>query len=121
MKQCERCGTINWVELHHVVFKSSASYMANIQINFKYLCNVCHRGNKGPHLNREVDIIFKTELQTKLFTLFSEDYYSEKQIRIMLETTESEVNKITKVLTRYKEGYKKEDIVRRLMGGELYG
>lgn len=120
MKYCERCGTVHGLELHHIIFRSKAPYMSNIKINFKDLCYKCHRGNNGPHLNRGYDIKYKTELQTKLFTFFSQDYYSEKEIRVMLEATESEAKKITKVLTKYKEGYKREDVVRRLMGGELY-
>lgn len=120
MEYCEECGR-NIVELHHIIFKSQASYLANIKINFKYLCEEHHRGNKGPHRNKEKDLEYKFELQKKLFELFDRDYYSEKEIKELLETTPSEAAKITKKLRVYKEGYERVDIICRLMGGRLYG
>ncbi|WP_242971107.1 HNH endonuclease [Clostridium botulinum] len=51
MKYCEECGK-NVVELHHIIFRSQASYIANININFKYICPNCHRGDNGPHMNK---------------------------------------------------------------------
>ena len=119
-KCCEHCNK-NIVELHHIVFRSQAPYMANIKINFKYLCPEDHRGNDGPHMNRKTDFKYKYELQTKLFRFFSKQYYAEKEIRDLLETTSSEAGKIVKKLKLYKEGYERVDIVCRLMGGRIYG
>ena len=120
MNYCEECGR-NTVELHHIIFKSQAPYMANIKANFKYLCPECHRGNKGPHMNREKSLEYKLKLQKKLFEIFNQQYYSEKNIQQKLETSSSEVKKITKKLKLYKEGYERVDIIQRLMGGCIYG
>jgi len=119
MKYCEVCGR-NQVELHHIVFRSQASYMANIKVNFKYLCAEHHRGNEGPHSNRKIDFEYKYQLQKKLFELFEKDYYKENEIKELLETTASEAKKITKKLKVYKEGYERLDIICRLMGGRIY-
>lgn len=118
-KCCEVCNR-NITELHHIVFRSQAPYMANIKINFKYLCPEDHRGNNGPHMNREIDFKYKYELQTRLFELFSNPYYTEKEIKEKLETTASIARKITKKLKLYKKGYERVDLVARLMGGRIY-
>lgn len=94
--------------------------MANIKINFKYLCPTDHRGDNGPHMDRDTDFNYKYELQTKLFELFSNPYYTEKEIKEKLETTASIARKITKKLKLYKEGYERLDLVARLMGGRIY-
>lgn len=116
---CEECSK-NVTELHHIVFRSQAPYMANIKINFKYLCPEHHRGNDSPHMNREIDFKYKYELQKKLFELFNKAFYTEKEIKDLLETTTTEVRKIVKRLPLHKEGYERVDIVARLMGGRLY-
>lgn len=72
---CSVCNR-NITELHHIVYRSQAPYMANIKINFKYLCPEHHRGNDSPHMSKEVDFKYKYELQTKLFVLFSKPYYT---------------------------------------------
>lgn len=118
-RYCEECGS-SITELHHTIFKSQASYMANIKINFMYLCPEHHRGNNSPHGDRKVNIKYKLELQKKLFELFDKDYFTEKEIKEKLETTSSEARKITKKLKLYKEGYERVELITRLMGGMLY-
>lgn len=118
-KCCERCNR-TVTELHHIVYRSQALYMANIKLNFMYLCPEHHRGNESPHMDKEIDFKYKYEMQEKLFQLFDKKYFTEKEIKELLETTSTEVKKITKKLPLYKEGYERLDIVIRLMGGRLY-
>lgn len=120
MEMCKVCDK-NQVELHHIIFRSQAPYMANIKINHMYLCGDHHRtGKDSPHMNKEKDFEYKYELQKKLFELFNKDYYTEKEIKQKLETTSSEVSKIVKKLRIYKEGYERLDLISRLMGGRIY-
>lgn len=119
-KCCEACGSPYYVEKHHIVFRSKAPYMANIKVNIKNLCYLCHRGNNSPHASRKIDDKYKFELQTKLFTLFKKSYYSEEEIRDILETNDIEVRKIVKILKSSSEGYERLSLIRRLMGNELY-
>lgn len=124
-KYCEECLKNDiWkpAELHHIILKSKAKYMSNIKINFKYLCPEHHRlGKNSPHMNREVDLRYKLQLQKDMFSLFEDkEYWTEREIRDKLQTTNSEAKKITKKLLLHKEGYKALDIVIRLMGGMLY-
>lgn len=120
-KVCDSCGSNHNIELHHIIFRSHASYMSNIKINFKYLCGECHRGSNGPHRNRDVDIKYKLELQKRIFELFEDkEYYTQKQIKDKLDCSSNEMNKIVKKLLLHKEGYNKLDIIIRLMGNRLY-
>jgi hypothetical protein len=56
MKYCKICGRP--AEEHHIVFRSKAHYMVNVDLNIKHLCKEHHKGNGGPHLNRKVDLTF---------------------------------------------------------------
>ena len=118
-KCCEVCGRSN-SEAHHIVFRSEAPWMKNISINKIYLCNEHHRGDESPHKSKKVDLQYKRELQAKLKKMFNQQYYTTKDIKNILQTTETETEKIVKTLQRYKEGYKREDIIRRCMGGRIY-
>lgn len=124
-KYCEECLKNDiWksAELHHIILKSKAKYMSNIKINFKYLCPEHHRlGKDSPHMNRQVDLKYKLQLQKDMFSLFEDkEYWTEREIRDKLECTSSEVKKITKKLKLYKEGYDKIQLIHRLMGDMLY-
>lgn len=119
MNVCRICGNNN-TELHHTVFKSQASYMANIKINFMYLCPQHHRGNYSPHMNRELDLTFKKELQNRLEELFDREYYNVTDIHQLLGISRQQAMKIVKTLIIYKEGYYAKDIISRMMGGRLY-
>lgn len=120
-KYCTECGC-NVTELHYIILRSKASYMANIKVNFKYLCPEHHRGNAGPHHNRDKDLEYKLQLQKDMFSLFEDkDYWTDIEIKDKLKCTSSEVKKITKKLRLYKEGYDKFQLIQRLMGGMLYG
>lgn len=120
MNYCEVCGENN-IEVHHIIFRSEASYLSNIKINFKYLCPRCHKGKNGPHCNYDVNLRFKRELRTTLQNIFNDkNYYTEKELKEILNISSSEVLRIFKSLRKYKEGYKKSDIILRLMGGNLY-
>ncbi|MEG2289931.1 MAG: hypothetical protein RSA29_02685 [Clostridium sp.] len=116
---CEVCGNSR-VELHHIVFRGQASYMRNVKINFKYLCQEHHRGNESPHMNSDIDFKYKYELQKELFKLFDKEFYSEDEIKELLGISYKDVIQITKKLRVYSEGYEKLDICIRLMGGRLY-
>lgn len=117
---CEVCGSPRNVELHHVIFRSKAPYMSDVEINLKYLCNEHHRGNRGPHLCREIDIKYKVELQYKLSEIFENKFYSAEETRDKLGITDKEIRKIVKTLNLHPEGYSRLDIISKLMGGRLY-
>lgn len=118
-RYCEVCGK-PYAELHHIIHRSAAAYLTNIPINFKFLCGEHHRGNSSPHRCHSIDRQYKVELQEKLEAMFIKDYYSEEEIRQALEISKSEVKKLTKKMILHKEGYTREDIIKRLLGGRYY-
>mgnify|MGYP001350181159 CR=1 FL=1 len=115
---CEKCGLNQNVERHHIVFKGQGGL--DFPLNYKNLCKEHHHGNLGPHNNRKIDLEYKRELQAKLKNKLTKEYYNESELVKLLELGKTQAKKICKKFPLYKEGYKKEDIIRRIMGGRIY-
>ena len=116
MYTCEICG--KEADVHHIVHRSEGGF--DIDINYKYLCAFHHRGKDGPHQNIFVDLQYKIEMQTKLYNILPKKYYSHKEISQILGLHNGSLKRLLKNLKRYKEGYKKEDIIFTLMGCVKY-
>ncbi|WP_195244187.1 HNH endonuclease [Clostridium celatum] len=116
MYTCEICG--KEADVHHIVHRSEGGF--DIDINYKYLCAFHHRGKDGPHQNIFVDLQYKIEMQTKLYNILPKKYYSPKEISQILGLHNGSLKRLLKNLKRYKEGYKKEDIIFTLMGYVKY-
>lgn len=116
---CKECGS-PYTERHHCVFRSQSTLMIDMEINFKDLCNVCHRGKDGPHLNRKKDLQYKVEVQKKLQKVLCKKYYTVEGMQKALKISFNKVKKIIKTLQLHKEGYSSEEIIRLLMGGKIY-
>lgn len=115
---CQKCGRPN-AEKHHIVFKSQGGL--DIKVNYKWLCYECHRGNNGPHLNRERDLELKREEQERLFLLFKEEErYQIKEIAEKIGYDRKRLEKRFEKVRNCCGEYEAEDIVRRLMGGKIY-
>jgi len=107
----------NMLERHHIVFRSQGGL--DFPLNYKYLTSEQHRGNDGPHMNRETDLKYKRELQENLFELLPNEYYTFTEVRKILGLKKSQEKHFKTVPKR--AGYMaKEDIIRRLMGWRLY-
>jgi hypothetical protein len=114
--KCEICGRQG--DIHHIVHRHEGGL--DFPLNYKYLCSEHHRGKFGPHRNNKVDIEYKLELQNKLRTLLSNDFYTKDHLIELLDLNKCKVKKFFKDLKVYKEGYKSEDIIFRLMGRKQY-
>lgn len=117
MGECEVCGRP--AERHHIIFRSQGGL--DFELNFKDLCFEHHKGNKSPHCCRKIDIKYKVELQQKLENLLDKEFYTEDEIRKLLGIKKKQADMIFRKLRIYPEGYFKDEIIRRLMGGRLYG
>ena len=100
--------------------------MINCPLNKIRLCYVCHKGNEGPHLNRQVDLKYKTELQEKLYNLFlDKECYTEEEVKTLLQIPKKHSRKLLKPLSIVVlgdlVGYRKDDIIKQAMGGKFYG
>lgn len=114
MKVCEVCGSPH-TEKHHVIFRSQFKGL-DADWNLKYLCPTHHRGNLSPHRNKTIDTGYKREVQRYLTQTLYKDYYTQEEIIKELNLQANVVKKICKILQIYKEGYKNEDIILRIMG-----
>ena len=118
MRICEAEGCFLRAQKHHIVFRSQGGF--DIPINFKYLCPEHHTGKNSPHGNKRIDIAYKREMQEKLFRLFSAEGYTLAEIVNTLKHDKRNVEKRIKKVANIAGVYKREDIVRAVMGGKLY-
>lgn len=116
MFKCEVCG--KEADKHHIVYRSQGGI--DFPINFKYLCPEHHRGKNGPHKNRQLDLKYKLELQEKLEKILLKEFYSIDELVTLLKINKGMLKRLLKEYKLYKEGYKKSDIIYRLMGRKLY-
>lgn len=116
MCHCEICGAK--ADIHHIVHKHEGGY--DFELNYKYLCPFHHRGHLGPHHSHNTDLIYKLELQKKLYSILPNEYYSQKDLLSILMIRSCSLRRLLKGITLHKEGYLNEDIIRCLMGGKLY-
>jgi hypothetical protein len=114
--KCEICG--RQADIHHIVHKNEGGL--DFFLNYKYLCPEHHRGKEGPHRNHKTDIEYKLEMQDKLNNILYKDFYNKEELIDILNLNKTKAKKFFKELKIYKEGYKKEDIIYRLMGNKKY-
>lgn len=105
------------LERHHIVYKSQQGL--DFELNYKRLTPEQHRGPNGPHMNRETDLKYKREMQKKLFEILKDEYYTIKEIRKILGIRPGQA-RVFRKLPQHPEGMRKQDIIRRLMGGRFY-
>lgn len=106
------------MEKHHIVFKSQQGL--DFELNYKYLSSEDHRGNYGPHLNKETDLRYKRELESTLRMKLFNNYYTLDELIEILGLNSRQANKAFRKVKKYHKGMKREDVIRRLMGGKLY-
>lgn len=116
MLSCEICNAP--ADIHHIVHRSEGGF--DIELNYKYLCPYHHRGKYGPHHSKEIDLRYKIDLQNKLYEILTKDYYYFRELSQILNIPNNTLKRITKDLKLYKEGYKKSDIIFKIMGNKFY-
>ena len=65
---CGRYGT----EIHHIFFGTSNRKMSDKYGMIVGLCYNHHRGNKGVHHNRELDLMLKRQAQERFMEVYPE-------------------------------------------------
>ncbi len=105
------------IERHHRIFKSQGGL--DFELNYVYLTSEEHKGNDGPHRNRETDLRYKKELQEALEGLLVKDYYTVEELVELLSLKQGQANKAFKRLISV-EGISQGDAIKRLLGGRFY-
>lgn len=103
---------------HHIVFKSQRGL--DIDLNLIELTYEQHEGNNGPHLNKEVNLKLKTDLQNEYYRIFHKEEYTIEEIARLLHKSERYIFKHFKKVKNFAGIYQKEDIIKKLMGGKFY-
>ena len=119
MEQCQVIGCNCPGQKHHVVFRSQGGL--NISTNYRYLCIRHHSdGKEAVHNNREFDLRLKREVQAEYERMFTEEEYTIEQIAKAITYNKARLEKKMKTVPQRAGRYKREDIIRFLMGGKLY-
>lgn len=116
MLRCEICG--KQADKHHIVYRCQGG--VDFPLNFRYLCPEHHRGKNGPHKNRRLDLEYKIQMQKSLEKLLYKDYYNVDELVGLLQINKGMLKRLLKEYRLYKEGYKRADILYRLMGKKKY-
>lgn len=111
------------MERHHIIFRSHGG--CDYGLNIIVLPANFHKGTNGPHHNRETDLILKRRLQEGLREAFPGKHYSIEEVLAILnpwnKKSRIKIEKqIKKQNKRTPKGYRKEDVIRTLMGGKNY-
>lgn len=113
---CEICKKP--ADKHHIIFKSEGGQ--DFPLNFKYLCPEHHRGRIGPHKNEKINLIYRIEMQEKLYELLPLEFYTLDKLSLLLDINPNHMKRILNSLKRYKEGYKTSEVIFKLMGNNSY-
>jgi hypothetical protein len=114
--KCEICS--READIHHIVHKNQGGL--DFPLNYKCLCPEHHRGKYGPHRDSKVDLEYKLDLQYRLERLLEKNFYTVEELIDILSLNKTKAKKFFKELRLYKEGYKNNDIIYRLMGKAQY-
>ena len=118
-RECELCKLRPASEVHHIIYRSHCKALIKSDINLIPLCQICHtkihRGKESKELNKKLRLQF----QNKLEILFDKEYLTEEEINDVLKISKTALKGLLKTLTVYKEGYKREDVIKTCCGGRL--
>ena len=105
------------LEKHHIIFKSSGGL--DFDLNYKYLTAIKHRGNNGPHMDRETDLQYKMELEERLRAIFKRESYLVSEV---IELLGLDIKQAKKAFKRFEsvDGIEREDIIYKLLGDRYY-
>lgn len=104
---------------HHIVFRSQGGL--DTEANLIELTYDAHEGTNSPHQSRDTDLQLKKNLQEYYYERFYKDEYTIPEIAAILKKSESYIEKHFRKVKNHAGVYRKEDIIRKLMGGKIYG
>ena len=107
------------MDKHHIIFKSQGGL--NFELNIIELPHDFHIGEDGPHLNDKCNKKLKMQLECELKDILTEKQYSILDIKQILGLNKKDTKKLNKRFVFIQEKYDTKEIIRKLMGGRLYG
>jgi hypothetical protein len=118
---CKFCGR-TWVSSHHISHKPRGSpkkfaYL-DYSLNLVDVCIICHKYIHD-HPMTEIDLELKLNLQEILEKMFFKSHYSPYIIQRLLKYNDTQLRGFCKGMMASGAGYRREDIIRRLMNDQL--
>jgi len=85
------------------------------------LCPNCHRGRNGVHSKdgHTLDKKIRLEYQNNLEILLDKQYFTQEELKEILQISEKNVNSLCKLLKPIKGTFTRSDILIALCGGKL--
>lgn len=118
MRPCEVCGAPTG-EKHHIVYRSHGGL--DIEVNYAWLCMWHHTyGPDAPHRNRETDLRLKLRMQRNLENMLWRETYRTHEIAEIIGIGRRTLARRMRAVPNVQGNYKREDIIKFLMGGKLY-
>lgn len=118
-KECSLCKINPASDIHHIIYRSHVKALVKCDLNLIPLCQACHSEVHRGKKSKELNIKLRLEFQNKLEILFDKEYLTESEINEVLKISQTALRGLLKPLKQYKEGIKREDIIRACCGGRV--
>lgn len=116
MKECQECGRWGYTEAHHKVPRGRDKRGWDFPANLIDLCVEDHYGPKGPHRCRDKALQYMREVKDYLWEALTEDYYLPEGLAKAIKLPLKQAYQVVRLLKVYDGGYRKEDVIFRLLG-----
>lgn len=117
MRECQECRRwTDYIEHHHKVPKGWDKRGWDFPGNLIDLCNDCHHGLAGPHLCRETALRYFYEVRDYLEKTLTETHYTPEALAKAIKLPLKQAYQVVKLLRPETQGYRREDIIFRLLG-----
>jgi len=107
------------IEGHHIIYKKQAT-IVDYPLNIIHLDSEEHRGDLGPHKNRETDLKYKRQLELNLRDVLGKSHYTIEELIKKLMLNKKQAYKGFKKTPREPEGISKQEAIKALLGGRYY-
>ena len=107
------------IEGHHIIYKKQAT-IVDYPLNIIHLDSEEHRGDLGPHKNRETDLKYKEALESNLRDILGKSHYTIEELIKKLLLNEKQAHKVFKKVSREPEGISREEVIFKLLGNRYY-
>lgn len=116
MRECQECGAWTYTHGHHKIPKGRDKRGWDFPGNIIHLCLLCHMGDNGPHHCRAKALEYFRDVQLYLKLKLTEPHYTPDALSATIQLPLKQAYKVVRLLRPAGGGYRKEDIIYRLLG-----
>lgn len=115
---CKLCGSMENIEAHHIIHRSSVKALIKCDLNLADLCQSCHDFLHHNKKGFELDYALKIEFYEKMRLLFDKKEFTLEEIQETLNISYNASYSLSKLMKPVKSKYIREDILNAVMGGK---